>query len=136
MKIKHDKTVISSEMLEHAKKEIVMDDDFIKSIMKKERFRAMTPDLKIGRIRNNEVLSLKFSCHHDLNKFNEVPRRNQHLVTGFGPTNAPTGGTLSIILRALFFRKTTNIDSTIIISNLGAFDSRNINFEKIWYFFK
>jgi tryptophanyl-tRNA synthetase len=57
----------------------------------------------------------------------------QHFVTGFGPTNAPTGGTLSMILRAIFFERETGIDSTIVISNLGAYNSRNIALDKIEY---
>ena len=68
-----------------------------------------------------------------MEKFNDVPKSKQHFVTGFGPTNAPTGGTLSMILRAIFFERETGIDSTIIISNLGAFNSRNIKLEKIGY---
>lgn len=38
-----------------------------------------------------------------------------------------------MILRAIFFERETGIDSTIIISNLGAFNSRNIALDKIGY---
>jgi|GEM_PF-4008970 len=38
-----------------------------------------------------------------------------------------------MILRTIFFERETSIDSTIIISNLGAFNLRNIALDKIGY---
>ncbi len=121
---------------DHALKEIAMDRSFVQSIMTKEGYSSIRKGISLGPISNTNFLQNKFSCHYGLNKFNEVPKEKQHLVTGFGPTNAPTGGTLSMILRAIFFEKETGIDSTIIVSNLGAFNSRNINIEKIDYLTK
>ena len=135
MKIRSKKTITNikadDETIGHAKKEIKMDDQFVKNIIKKENYRQITKDLAIGKILDTNFLQSKFSCHMDLEKFNQVPIKKQHLITGFGPTNSPTGGTLSMILRALFFEKETGIDSTIIISNLGAYNSRNIKLGKI-----
>lgn len=124
---------VTNETIDHAKKEVKMDEKFVQKIIRQEGYLPITNGLAIGKISNIEFLKNKFSCHYQLEKFNEVNKSKQHLVTGFGPTNAPTGGTLSVILRALFFEKETGFDSTIIISNLGAFNSRNINIEKIDY---
>lgn len=120
---------------QHALKESVMDDSFITRIVEEEGYSEMD-NVSIGDISDENFLSQKFSCHFELEKFNEVDKSKQHLITGFGPTNAPTGGTLSMILRALTFERETGIDSTIIISNLGAFNSRNVPIEKIDYLTK
>lgn len=118
---------------DHAFKEAQMDYDFVKSIILKEGHSPIKEHVSIGSISDLNFLKNKFSCHYNLEKFNDVPKSKQHLITGFGPTNAPTGGTLSMILRAIFFERETGIDSTIIISNLGAFNSRNVKLEKIDY---
>lgn len=123
----------SKENRDHAAKEIKMNRDFVQNIMLKEGYSPIKESISIGSICDLNFLTSKFSCHYNLGKFNDVQKSKQHLITGFGPTNAPTGGTLSIILRAIFFERETGIDSTIIISNLGAFNSRNINLEKIDY---
>jgi len=124
---------IFRENLDHALKEAKMDRDFVKNIILKEGYSPINKSIAIGAISNLNFLKSKFSCHYNLDKFNDVPKSKQHIVTGFGPTNAPTGGTLSIILRAIFFERETGINSTIIVSNLGAFNSRNIPFDKIEY---
>jgi tryptophanyl-tRNA synthetase len=117
---------------DHAKKEVVMDEKFVRSIMETEGYTPIkNQSLAIGPIKDSDLIKSKFSCHWRLEEFNEVPFSDRHLITGFGPTNSPTGGTLSMILRALFFDKNTSIGSTIIISNLGAFNSRNISLSKI-----
>lgn len=124
---------ISTENLDHALKEVKMGQSFAKNIILKEGYSTINKFVAIGPISDYKFLKNKFSCHYNLNKFNDVPKSKQHIVTGFGPTNAPTAGTLSIILRTVFFEKKTGIDSTIVISNLGAFNSRNIPLNKIEY---
>ncbi len=130
---KFKRTIFVKENIDHAEKEFRMDDHFVQNIILKEGYFPIREKISLGSISDTEFLRSKFSCHYNLEKFNDVPKSRQHLITGFGPTNAPTGGTLSMILRALFFERKTGIDSTIIISNLGAFNSRNINIEKIDY---
>ncbi|MFH1388242.1 MAG: hypothetical protein ABIG88_02995, partial [Patescibacteria group bacterium] len=130
---KFKRTIFVKENINHAEKEFRMDYHFVQNIILKEGYFPIREKISLGSISDTEFLRSKFSCHYNLEKFNDVPKSRQHLITGFGPTNAPTGGTLSMILRALFFERKTGIDSTIIISNLGAFNSRNINIEKIDY---
>jgi tryptophanyl-tRNA synthetase len=127
------KAQISKENLDHASKEAKMDRDFVQNIITKEGYSPISKSVDIGAVSDLNFLKSKFSCHYNLDKFNDVAKSKQHFVTGFGPTNPPTGGTLSMILRAIFFERETGIDSTIIISNLGAFNSRNIALDKIGY---
>ncbi|MEA1885297.1 MAG: hypothetical protein U9N62_12395 [Thermotogota bacterium] len=130
---KHIKTQISKETLDHSLKETKMDRSFVQNIILKEGYSTINKSVAIGSVSEFNFLKNKFSCHYNLGKFNDFFKSKQHLVTGFGPTNAPTGGTLSMILRAIFFERETGIDSTIIISNLGAYNSRNIELNKIDY---
>jgi len=136
MKKKNKKYIfkkITKENLDHALKEIRIDQNFVRNIILKEGYSLFKKSLSIGPISDLNFLKSKFSCHYKLERFNDVPKSKQHFVTGFGPTNAPTGGTLSMILRAMFFERETGIDSTIVISNLGAFNSRNFPLEKLEY---
>ncbi|WP_405103078.1 hypothetical protein [Micromonospora sp. NBC_01412] len=48
------------------------------------------------------------------------------IVTGFGPTNAPTAGTLSIMLGAVDLQRQLRAPMTVIVSDLGAWNSRNV----------
>lgn len=48
------------------------------------------------------------------------------VVTGFGPTNAPTAGTLSVMLGIVELQRQLNAPVTVVISELGAWNSRNV----------
>jgi tryptophanyl-tRNA synthetase len=48
------------------------------------------------------------------------------VVTGFGPTNAPTAGSLSVMLGIVELQKALTCPVTVVISELGAWNSRNV----------
>ncbi|WP_433827732.1 hypothetical protein ACQP2E_37860 [Actinoplanes sp. CA-015351] len=48
------------------------------------------------------------------------------IVTGFGPTNAPTAGTLSVMLGAIELQRQLKAPMTVVLSDLGAWNSRNL----------
>jgi tryptophanyl-tRNA synthetase len=48
------------------------------------------------------------------------------VVTGFGPTNAPTAGTLSVMLGIVELQRQLDVPMTVVISELGAWNSRNV----------
>ena len=48
------------------------------------------------------------------------------MVTGFGPTNAPTAGTLSVMLGIVELQRYFAAPTTVVISELGAWNSRNV----------
>jgi hypothetical protein len=52
--------------------------------------------------------------------------RSLAVVTGFGPTNAPTAGTLSVMLGIVELQRQLNVPMTVVISELGAWNSRNV----------
>lgn len=49
-----------------------------------------------------------------------------HVVTGFGPTNAPTAGTLSVMIGIVELQRRLGVPMTVIVSELGAWNSRNV----------
>ncbi len=76
-----------------------------------------------GYGKNNELNS-KYLCYDNVDIFNEIPQTELAIVTGFGPTNSPTAGTLCSIFRVLELQKITGIYTHIIISELSALNSR------------
>jgi tryptophanyl-tRNA synthetase len=76
-----------------------------------------------GYGKNNELNS-KYLCYDNLDIFNKIPQTELAIVTGFGPTNSPTAGTLCSIFRVLELQKLTGIYTHIIISELSALNSR------------
>jgi tryptophanyl-tRNA synthetase len=48
------------------------------------------------------------------------------VVTGFGPTNAPTAGTLSVMLGIIELQRTLGMPMTTVVSELGAWNCRNV----------
>lgn len=53
------------------------------------------------------------------------------IVTGFGPTNAPTAGTLTVMLGIVELQKTFDVPVTVVISELGAWNSRNVPWDTL-----
>jgi tryptophanyl-tRNA synthetase len=80
---------------------------------------------------DGDYLKTKFSCHDNLEALKGKDPSKVAIVTGFGPTNSPTAGTLSVILKTIALQKETGIDTEIIISNLGAYLSRNMSFDQL-----
>lgn len=54
-----------------------------------------------------------------------------HVVTGFGPTNAPTAGTLSVMLGIVELQAAIGADVTVVVSELGAWNSRNVQWDQL-----
>lgn len=58
-------------------------------------------------------------------------RGDLSIVTGFGPTNAPTAGTLSVMLGAVELQRQLQSPMTVVISDLGAWNSRNVPWQAL-----
>lgn len=54
-----------------------------------------------------------------------------HVVTGFGPTNAPTAGTLSVMLGIVELQANLGSNVTVVVSELGAWNSRNVPWDQL-----
>ncbi|MBI2780927.1 MAG: hypothetical protein HYX55_03890 [Chloroflexi bacterium] len=75
---------------------------------------------------DSSYFDAKFQLHDNAQSANQVPPALVEIVTGFGPTNAPTAGTLSVILRAKALAEQSGMHATVIVSNLGAWCSRRV----------
>jgi hypothetical protein len=53
------------------------------------------------------------------------------VVTGFGPTNAPTAGTLSVMEGIVELQARLQVPVTVVISDLGAWNSRNLPWDDL-----
>jgi hypothetical protein len=69
-------------------------------------------------------LSRRFAAIDFLN--DSAGREDFHIVTGFGPTNAPTAGTLSIMCGIVEAQQAFRLPLTVVISDLGAWNCRNV----------
>lgn len=86
----------------------------------------MFPDkrVRIGDFGEKDEFNNYFLCHDKAEVCRKYSPNEVALVTGFGPTNSPTAGTLSVIFRLLEIQKKTKIYCHVIISDLGALNSR------------
>lgn len=56
------------------------------------------------------------------------------VITGFGPTNAPTAGTLSVMLAIIDVQRALRAPMTVVISDLGAWNCRNVAWAELCRF--
>jgi tryptophanyl-tRNA synthetase len=101
---------------------------------KRRGYKPVRELTKLQRLRDVDYLDEKFLCQDNAGCFNDVTPDKAHIVTGFGPTNAPTGGTLSVIMKARSLMQETGVEMTIIISNVGAWCSRQASPQVIGYY--
>lgn len=71
--------------------------------------------------------------HHDRAQHVLPPDSERPLavVTGFGPTNAPTAGTLSVMLGVIEMQRHLRVPMTVVVSELGAWNSRNVRWDQL-----
>ncbi|MGL5823768.1 MAG: hypothetical protein ACRCYU_02850 [Nocardioides sp.] len=92
-----------------------------------EHAQPMTTDLRIAGCDDSDFLGNHFVGHIDVHRIDEVPGDQSMIVTGYGPTNAPTAGTLSAMLATKQLQHRTGLSATLIVSDLGAWNSRNVD---------
>ena len=110
---------------EHALKELKYSQQKLKEIIKKFKYKKITKNKNnIFKIFNKIDISSKYCCYNNLDKIDKIPKKDIAIVTGFGPTNSPTAGTLASIFRAIKLQKETGIYTHIIISEFSALNSR------------
>lgn len=108
----------------HALKELEYSNRKLGKIIETFGYTRFPHDLRFHGYGHNEELNGKYLCYSNLDTFGEIPAKDLAIVTGFGPTNSPTAGTLSSIFRVLELQKRTGIHTHIIISELSALNSR------------
>ena len=96
-----------------------------------EGTRPIDAGLRIGACTDADFLRTRFVGHVDADLLDEVPSAHSMIVTGYGPTNAPTVGTLSAMLSTKQLQDRTQLPATLIVSDLGAWNSRNVDWLRL-----
>lgn len=96
----------------------------IDSIIDEYNYKRLPDNVDVLGYGINGELNDKYSCYDGIKELSNYSKSELALVTGFGPTNPPTAGTLSSIFKILEMQKETGIYTHIIISELSALNSR------------
>lgn len=96
----------------------------INSIIDKHKYTRFPAEVNINGYGKNGELEDKYICFDQINEISNIDSKDIAIVTGFGPTSAPTAGTLSSIFKVLELQRKTGIYTHIIISELSALNSR------------
>lgn len=127
----------SSSLNNNLEKEIIRKAEnaatLITGIGDKFNYTTIAKDTQVRGLQEN-YLEARFLFSDTLEKFDEVPVDDQAIITGFGPTNAPTAGTLSVMLKVIGLHKRIGCATEIIISDLGAFLSRNNSWQELSHY--
>jgi len=108
----------------HALKELECSKINLDKIIKDFKYTEFPNDIRLHDYGENNEMNSRYLCYHNLEIFNKIHVNESAIVTGFNPCNSPTAGTLSAIFRILELQKYTGIYTHIIISELGALNSR------------
>ena len=95
-----------------------------------ERFGyKLFPDerVHIGEYGLNGEIARRFLCHNQGEKTSQYSPEDIALVTGFGTTDSPSPGTLSMIFRMLDMQKKAGIFVSAIVSDFACLNSRRID---------
>ena len=103
----------------------------IHSIIDRYNYSRLLQNVSIGSYGVRGELADKYICHDKLDELSRMHPKDLAIVTGFGPTSAPTAGTLSSIFKVIELQKETNIYTHIIISELSALNSRQKPFDEL-----
>lgn len=104
----------------------------INSIIDSFNYKRFPDDISVYGYGVNGELNNKFICYDGIKELTVFPKSDLALVTGFGPTNPPTAGTLSSIFKILEMQKATGIYTHIVISELSALNSRQKPLNKLF----
>jgi len=110
--------------LKHALKDLEYSNNKLGKIIEDFKYVKFPNNIQLHGYGKHNELNSKYLCYDNLEIFNKIPTTELAIVTGFGPTNSPTAGTLSSIFRVLELQKQTGIYTHIIISELSALNSR------------
>ncbi len=130
---KHNTT--SEKMNENIKfsiKELVEIQNGIEQDITRNNYIKFPNDLTIFGYGKDNELNEKYLCYTpNMKDIIKKDKSDIAIVSGFGATNTPTVGTLSMILRLIELQNKTNIYTYLIINDLGTINARNIAIDKV-----
>lgn len=105
--------------------------EFVQALIRSKRYSPIEELQNIFGLLDQEHLRRHYVCHSGADSLDASALRDCEIVTGFGPTNAPTAGTLSMILKAIWLQRALPVRVSITISDLGAWASRNTDLRRV-----
>lgn len=115
----------------YALKDLEYSQKKINSIIESHGYKKNLSEINLHGYGINGELASKYCCYDGTKELFSNACENLALVTGFGPTNPPTAGTLSSIFKILEMQRETGIYTHIIISELSALNSRQKSFNEL-----
>ena len=113
-------------------KELVETNTGIQQTIDNNGYIRFPNDLKIYDYGKEEELNRKYLCYTpNVPEILKMDKSKIAIVSGFGATNSPTAGTLSMINRLIDMQKKTGLYTYLIINDLGSINARNININKV-----
>ncbi len=103
----------------------------INSIIDDNNYQRFPADISINGYGKNNELESKYLCFDKIDELKNFKAEDIAIVTGFGPTSAPTAGTLSLIFKTIEMQRETGIYTHIIISDLSALNSRQMPLDEL-----
>lgn len=104
----------------------------INSIIDDHNYQRFPDKIDVFGYGKKGELDDRYSCYYGMKEILNFSKNELALVTGFGPTNPPTAGTLSSIFKILELQKETGIYTHIIISELSALNSRQKSLDELF----
>lgn len=104
----------------------------INSIIDDHNYQRFPDKIDVFGYGKKGELDDRYSCYDGMKEILNFSKNELALVTGFGPTNPPTAGTLSSIFKILELQKETGIYTHIIISELSALNSRQKSLDELF----
>ncbi len=100
----------------------------INSTIENNGYVRFPDDLNIFSYGLNDELNNKYLCYTpNIKKILQMDKKDVAVVSGFGATNSPTIGTLSMMLKIIDFQRKTKLYTYIIINDLGSINARKID---------
>lgn len=100
----------------------------INNTIDKNGYIRFPNDLSIFNYGKKGELNRKYLCYTpNIKNILKFDKKDIAIVSGFGATNSPTIGTLSMMLKLIELQRTTKIYAYVIINDLGSINARKID---------
>ena len=100
----------------------------ISNAIKSNGYISFPNGLTIGKYGKNGELNSKYLCYTpNIKKIIEMDKKDVAIVSGFGATNSPTIGTLSMMIKLIELQKNTGFYTYVIINDLGSINARRLD---------
>lgn len=118
----------AKKQIEQLKSETKLTNSGINKTIEDNGYIRFPNNLTIYSYGTNGELNDKYLCYtSNINKILEFNKKDIAIVSGFGATNSPTIGTISMMLKLIELQRCTGLYTYVIINDLGSINTRKID---------